>query len=87
VKALRACSGEETHIVWTETIKRLIHGYLDDRRKRRAFRHGGAENKLAAPYEGRGWCDATERELIGDITNIHGSHLWGRQDSFEHTRY
>jgi hypothetical protein len=28
-----------------------------------------------APYEGRRWCDATERELIGDITNSHGSHL------------
>jgi hypothetical protein len=28
---------------------------------------------MVAPYEGRRWCDATERELIGDITN--GSRL------------
>ncbi len=36
-------------------------------------RRGCAENKMVAPYEGRRWCDATERELIGDITN--GSRL------------
>jgi uncharacterized protein YjiS (DUF1127 family) len=34
-------------------------------------RRGCAENKIVA--EGRRWCDATERELIGDITN--GRHL------------
>jgi hypothetical protein len=27
------------------------------------------------PCEGRRWCDSTERELIGDLTNIRGSHL------------
>ena len=56
-------------------IKRLIHRYLEHRNKRRALRRGSSENKLAAPYEGRRWCDATERELIGHITNSHGSHL------------
>ena len=48
---------------------------LEHRNKRRALRRGSAENKIVAPYEGRRWCDATERELIGDITNSHGSHL------------
>jgi hypothetical protein len=48
---------------------------LEHRNKRRALRCDSAENKIAAPYEGRRWCDATERELIGDITNSHGSHL------------
>jgi hypothetical protein len=61
------------YIVWTGTIKRLIHRYLEHRIKRRALRLGNAENKIV--YEGRRWCDATERELIGDIKNIHGSHL------------
>lgn len=65
----------QSHTVRTGTIKRLIHCYLEDRNKRRAFRHDSAENKIVALYEGRRWCDATERELIGDITNIHGSHL------------
>ena len=72
---LRACSGEETHTVWTRTIKRLIDRYLEDRNKRRALRRDSSENKIVAPYEGRRWCDATERELIGEIMNIHGSHL------------
>ena len=72
---LQACSGEETDAVRTGTIKRLIRRYLEDRNKRRAFRGGSSENKLVAPYEGRRWCDATERELISDITNIHGSNL------------
>jgi glutathione S-transferase len=75
MKVLQACSGEETHAVWTGTIKRLIHRYLEDRNKRRAFRRGSSENRIVARYEGRRWCDATERELIGDITNRHGSHL------------
>jgi hypothetical protein len=75
MKVLQACSGEETHAVWSGTIKRLIHRYLEDRNKRRAFRRGSSENKIVALYEGRRWCDATERELIGDITNIRGSHL------------
>ena len=75
MKVLQAYSGEETHTVWTGTIKRLIQRYLEDRNKRRALRCDNAENKIAAPYEGRRWCDATERELIGDITNSHDSHL------------
>jgi hypothetical protein len=74
VKALQACSGE-TRTVWTGTIRRLIHRYLEDRNKPRAFRRGSAENRIVATYEGRRWCDATERELIGDIMNSHGSHL------------
>jgi hypothetical protein len=74
VKRLRPCSGEETHIVWTGAIKRLIYRYLEHRNKRRALRRGSAENSIVMPYEGRRWCDATERELIGDI-NSHGSHL------------
>ena len=73
MKVLQACSGEET--VWTGTIKRLIRRYFEYRNKRRALRLGGAENRIVATYEGRRWCDATERELIGDITNRHGSHL------------
>ena len=75
MKVLQACSGEETHTVWSGTIKRLIHRYLEHRNKRRALRRGSAENKIVARYEGRGWCDATERELIGDITNGRRSHF------------
>jgi len=75
MKVLQAGSGEETHAVWTGTIKRLIHRYLERRNKRRAVRRDRAENKIVARYEGRRWCDATERELIGDITNRPGSHL------------
>jgi hypothetical protein len=75
MKVLQACSAEETHTVWTGTIKRLLHRYLEHRNKRRALRRDSTENKMEAPYEGRRWCDATERELIVDITNSHGSHL------------
>jgi hypothetical protein len=75
MKALQPCPGEEIHVVWTRTIKRLIHRYLEHRSKRRALRRGNAQNNIEAPFEGRRWRDATERELIGDITNIHGSHL------------
>jgi hypothetical protein len=75
MKVLQACSGDEIRTVWTWTIKRLIHRYLEDRNKRRTLRRGSAENKIASPYEGRRWCDATERDLIGDIMNSHGSHL------------
>ncbi|HMF26660.1 MAG TPA: hypothetical protein VKG24_31715 [Pseudolabrys sp.] len=75
MKVLRACSGKKAHAVWTGTIKRLTHRYLEHRNRRRELRLGGAENKIVARYEGRRWCDATERELIGDITNIHSSHL------------
>jgi uncharacterized protein YjiS (DUF1127 family) len=38
-------------------------------------RRGCTENKIVAPYEGRRWCDATERELIGNITNRRHVHL------------
>jgi hypothetical protein len=48
---------------------------LERRKKRPALRLGGAENEIVAPYEGRRCCDATKRELIGDITNIRGLHL------------
>jgi hypothetical protein len=71
----QACSGEETHTVWTGTITRLIRRYLDYRNKRRALRRGSAQNNIEAPFEGRRWCDATERELIDDITITHGSQL------------
>jgi hypothetical protein len=57
------------------TIKRLLHRYLEYRNKRRALRRGWAENKIVAPYEGRRWCDATERELIGEFTNGRRSHF------------
>jgi hypothetical protein len=72
MKVLQACAGEETQTVWTRTIRRLIHRYLEHRNKRRALRRGRAENKIVAPYEGRRWCDTTERELIADIMNGHG---------------
>jgi hypothetical protein len=72
MKVLQACSGEETHTVWTGTIKRLIHRYLEHRNKRHTLRRDSAENKIVAPYEGRRWCDATERELIADIMSGHG---------------
>jgi hypothetical protein len=72
---LRVWPGEETHAVWTGTIKQLIHRYLKDRNKQRTFRRRRSENKVVASYQGRRWCDATERELIGDITNIHASRL------------
>ena len=73
MKVLQACSGQEP--VWTGTIKRLIRRYFEYRNKRCALRPGSAENRIVATYEGRRWCDATERELIDDITNGHGSHL------------
>ena len=75
MNVLHACSGKKTHTVWMGTIKRLTHRYLEHRNKRRELRVGSAENDIVARYEGRRWCDATERELIGDITNIHSSHL------------
>lgn len=75
MKGLQACPAEETHIVGPGTIKRLIHRYLEYRNRRRALLRDRAENKLAAPYEGRRWCDATERELIDDLTNVRSSHL------------
>jgi len=33
MKVPQACSGEEPHTVWTGTIKRLIHRYLEHRNK------------------------------------------------------
>jgi hypothetical protein len=64
MKAPQAYAGVETY-----------HGYFEQRNKRRALRRGSAENKIASPSEGRRWCDATERELIGEITSSHGSRL------------
>jgi hypothetical protein len=75
MKVLQAYSGEETQTVWVETIKRLLHRYLEHRKKRRMFRRACAENGIVVSYEGRRWCDATERELIGDIKNGHRSHF------------
>jgi hypothetical protein len=75
VKVLQACPGGETHSVWPATIKRLIHRFLKRRRERRARRRDHAEGKLAAPYEGRRWCDATEREILDNITKIDSSRL------------
>ncbi len=75
MKVLQARSSEKTYIGWTGTIRRLIHRYFENRNKLCAFRLVGAENEIVSPYEGRCWCDATERELIGDITNIYGSRL------------
>ena len=75
MKVLQARSGARTHTGWTGTIERLIQRYLERRAERRAFRRSSAENEIVTPYEGRRWCDATERELIGDITNSHSSHL------------
>jgi hypothetical protein len=46
MKVPQSCSGEETHTVWTGTIKRLIHRYLEDRNKRRALRCDSAEKRL-----------------------------------------
>jgi hypothetical protein len=69
VKALQACLGGEAHAVWPRAIKRLVQRYLERRNARRALQLARAENKLAAPYEGRRWCDATERELIDHIAN------------------
>ena len=69
MKVLHVFSGDETHTVGTGMIKR-IHSYLEHN-KRRAQR-GSAENKIMAPYEGRRWCDSTERELIANIMSGHG---------------
>jgi hypothetical protein len=75
MKSLQACSAEATHPDWTETIKRLFRRYLKYRIERRARRRVSAENNILALYQGRSWCDATERELINDITNSHDSRL------------
>jgi hypothetical protein len=72
---MQAYSGEKTQTVWTGTIKRLLHRYLEHPNKRRALPRGYAENRIVAPYEGCRWCDATERELIADITNGHRWHF------------
>lgn len=75
MKVLQACSGAETRTVWTGVIERLVHRCLEHRNKRRALRCHSTENGIMARYRGRRWCDATERELIGNIANVHGSHL------------
>jgi hypothetical protein len=75
MKTVQAFLGEEIQTVWTGTIKRLRHRYLEHRNKWRALRRGYAENRIVAPYEGRRWCGATKRELIPDITNGHRRHF------------
>jgi hypothetical protein len=75
MKVRQAYSGEETQTVWMGTFKRLLHRYLEHSNKRRMFRRACAENNIVVSYEGRRWCDATERELIGDIKNGHRSHF------------
>ena len=50
-------------------VTSLVYGNPEGRRR------GCAENNIASPYEGRRWCDATERELIGDIMNYRRSHF------------
>ena len=50
-------------------ITSIVYGDPKGRRRR------CAKNKLMAPYEGHRWCDATERELIGDITSGRHLHL------------
>jgi len=74
MKVLQACSGGEIHTILTGTIKRFIRRYLEHRDKRRALRRSNAKNEIVAPYGGRRWCDATERELIGDIMNSRNLH-------------
>ena len=75
MKVLRARSGEEIAAFWTETLKRLIRRYWERRIKRRSLRRGNAENEIMTPYEGRRWCDATERELLDEIMNGRRSHF------------
>jgi len=48
-------------------VTSIVYGDPNGRRR------GCAENKIVA--EGRRWCDATERELIADITNGRHLHL------------
>jgi hypothetical protein len=71
----RIYSGEETQTARMGTLKRLLHRYLENRNKRRRIRRACAENDIVVSYEGRRWCDATERQLIGDIKNGHRSHF------------
>jgi hypothetical protein len=68
-------AGEETKSVWMVAIKRLVHRYLNHRKKQRALRRARAENAILGPYEGRRWCDATERELVRPITIGNRSHF------------
>ena len=49
-------------------VTSIVYGSPEGRRR------GCAENNIASPYEGRRWCDATERELIDDRIN----HRFGR---------
>jgi uncharacterized protein YjiS (DUF1127 family) len=43
-------------------VTSIVYGDPKGRRRR-------CTANLAAPWEGRRWCDATERALIGDIAN------------------
>jgi hypothetical protein len=71
VKRLEIYPVGERQIVRIGTIKRLLYRYLEHRHRRRALRRGCAEDNIIVCLEGRRWCDATERALIGDITNGH----------------
>jgi hypothetical protein len=48
MKSMQAYSCAETQTVWTGTIKRLLHRYLEHRNRPRALRHGCAENRIVA---------------------------------------
>jgi uncharacterized protein YjiS (DUF1127 family) len=48
-------------------VTSIVYGSPNGRRR------NCAENSIVA--QGRRWCDATERELIGDITNGRHLHL------------
>lgn len=44
-------------------VTSIVYGNPNGRRR------SCAENNIGSPYEGRRWCDATERELIANRTN------------------
>jgi hypothetical protein len=75
MKVRQGDSNEETQTVSMGTIKGLLHRYLQHRNKQRTFRRACAENDIVVSFEGRRWCDATERQLISDIKNGHRSHF------------
>ena len=44
-------------------VTSIVYGPTNGRRR------NCTENRLVSPYEGRRWCDSTERELIDDRAN------------------
>jgi len=46
-------------------VTSIVYGSSRERRRRYA--------DIESPFEGRRWCDTTERELIGGITNYPSS--------------